>query len=398
MSPTKRAVAGGREGKGIDVEFECDAKTLRAAAEWAKTSLADRATDPTHSSIRVHAEKSGPLTLAAASVETSAAAAIDANVADDFDLLVSGRLLVDVLKALPDGTVKFVADSDSNHVKVQSGHAVFRLPVLPNITLTSPDQPEAFGVVSGANLRMAGVRAAVSAAVDTTSLPVLAATQVVVDSDAHEMTFVATDRYRLSVATIPYTPTDGYDETVEPLLVPSKLLSMYATAFSASKNVEWSRGVDENDGTFGVSDDSKRSTGRMIAGTYPEWKKLLPDDTSITMQAKFVARDLLAAINRVALVSEGKKPIHLMFEDEQIVVTAGSGLADSSSATDMVETDYAGEKFGATYNAAYLTDGLKTITGDATFKGISDSKPAIIVPKDSTKDGNFTYLIMPIRL
>lgn len=383
------------------MKFECDVNELAKAAEWAKSSLPDRPLQSVHAGIRLFSANDGTMIVRATSTETSSSASVPTVTDDSFDAVVSGRLFVDIVKALPSGFVQFTLDDDSQHLKVEAGKAVFKVPLLTGELLPANEFPTVFGSVDGDEMKRAALRVVGATATDMTALPALASVNVVVNPEDETITFAATDRYRLSVTTVPYTRAEGFgDEPVEPLLVPGKLLSTYASAFSGVDSVEWARGDNDADGVFGVRDGVRETTGRMLAGTFPDWVRLVPAEDDITMVATVDAASLVSAINRVSLVSDGAKPIRLIFETGSVTVTAGSSQADSSSssATDVVDAEYDGETFEAAYNSAYLSTGLKSITGEATIKGVSEGKPAVIVPADKDVDGDYLYLVMPIRM
>src|SRR3954454_19578391 len=140
----------------------------------------------------------GRLTLAATDMELSLRASLDAQVEGDGAIVVPGRLLVELVRLLPDSEVTIEHRADENVVRITSGpsssslhtYAAEDFPRLPDL--------DAVGTftVDRESLLETVARVARSASRDE-SRPVL--TGILVRFEAGKIVMAATDSYRLSV-------------------------------------------------------------------------------------------------------------------------------------------------------------------------------------------------------
>jgi DNA polymerase-3 subunit beta len=178
----------------MGLRFIVERDALSDGVAWVSRSLSSRPIMPVLLGVVIDAQKNG-VHLAGYDLETSAKAKIDADVKEEGRVLVSGRLLSDIAKSLPNKPVTI--SLDGNRVSVVSGSAKFVLPTLPvNDYPTLPELPTETGRLSGELFAEAVHQVAIAAGKDD-SLPVL--TGVHVEIEENKLTLAATDRYRLAV-------------------------------------------------------------------------------------------------------------------------------------------------------------------------------------------------------
>ena len=126
-----------------------------------------------------------------------------AEVADAGTVLVSGRLLADISRALPGKPVDVA--TDASRVAVTCGSGRFTLLTMPVEEYpTLPAMPDPSGTVAGDIFTEAVAQVSIAASRDET-LPILTGIRIEVETD--RLTLMATDRYRLAVRTLPWRPT-----------------------------------------------------------------------------------------------------------------------------------------------------------------------------------------------
>ena len=161
------------------MKFRVDRDVLAEAVAWTARSIPNRpGTVPQLSGIMVSTGPHG-LTLTGFDYETSAQVTIPADVADDGQVLVSGRLLADIARALPDKPVDVALDGAK--LAVTCGSSRFSLQTMPVEDYPAlPEMPEVAGTVDG-DLFAAAVGQAVTAAGRDDMLPVLTGVKVEID-------------------------------------------------------------------------------------------------------------------------------------------------------------------------------------------------------------------------
>ena len=127
------------------MKFRVDRDVLADAVAWAARSLPVRPSVPVLAGLLIEASDDG-LVLSTFDYETSARATLDADVADEGQALVTGRLLADICRSLPAKPVEMVLDGP--RVSLTCGSARFSLQTMPVEDYPAlPDMPAATGTV-----------------------------------------------------------------------------------------------------------------------------------------------------------------------------------------------------------------------------------------------------------
>ena len=199
------------------MKFRVERDALADAVAWAARSLPIRPSVPVLAGLLIEAGHEG-LMLSTFDYETSARATLTADVTEEGKALVSGRLLADICRSLPDKPVEMVIDG--SRVSLTCGSARFSLQTMPVEDYPSlPDMPSATGTVQS-DVFSHAVSQAVTAAGRDDMLPVL--TGVRIEIDGSTISLLATDRFRLSQRELGWDPRTP-DESVA-ALVPAKVL------------------------------------------------------------------------------------------------------------------------------------------------------------------------------
>ena len=334
------------------------------------------------------------LVLSSFDYETSAKATLNAEVASEGKTLVSGRLLADICRSLPAKPVDVVLNGPS--VSLVCGSARFTLQTMPVEDYpTLPQMPSAAGTVASADFAHA-VAQAVTAAGRDDMLPVL--TGVRIEIEGSTMALLATDRFRLSHRELVWNPRTP--EASVAALVPAKVLSDTAKSLTsgaeviiALSNSGTGEGLIgfEGTGLGGV----RRTTTRLLDGEFPKVRALFPAE-HLTL-AKVNKADLIETVKRVALVAERNTAVQLKFEDNSLVLDAGSG--DEAQATEVIDAELTGEGLVTGFNPQFLLDGLSAIDGEVVDLAFTQATKPVVISGTDTPDGNsFRYLLMPRRL
>ncbi|MDK6266746.1 DNA polymerase III subunit beta, partial [Streptococcus agalactiae] len=110
------------------MKFRVDCDVLADAVTWTARTLPQRPAVPVLAGVRLTTEGS-IVVLSSFDYETSARSTIEAQVDEDGEVLVSGRLLADICKALPAKPVDVVLDGPK--VRIQCGSSKFSLLTMP---------------------------------------------------------------------------------------------------------------------------------------------------------------------------------------------------------------------------------------------------------------------------
>lgn len=363
---------------------------LADAVAWVARSLPSRPPVPVLGGVLLDASSGEALTISGFDYEVSAQVTVPATIDATGRTLVSGRLLADITKSLPQRPVELVVDG--SRVTITCGNSRFSLPTMPVEDYPElPDMPEHAGSVPGEVFSEAVAQVAVAAGKDDT-LPMLTGVRVEINSD--QLTMVATDRFRLAMREFAWEPSGTVDDTA--VLVPARTLADSAKTLGGSgSKVEIS--LASGDGLLGLSGNGRRTTSRLLDAEFPKYRQLLPSESSST--AIVDVGPLVEAIKRVSLVAERGTQVRLEFGDAGLRLTAGGD--DEGSAEEELPIELVGEPVTIAFNPTYLLDGLGALKTDrAQMLFTTPSRPALIKPvgEDGEVVGGYLYLLMPVRL
>ncbi|GFZ83287.1 DNA polymerase III subunit beta [Nesterenkonia alkaliphila] len=372
------------------MQFTVDRDILSEAVSWAARALSPRPPAPVLSGLLITAE-SQQVTISSFDYEVSAQLQIDADVSDQGTVLVSGRLLNDIVKSLPNAPVTL--SLEENKVVVVCRSSTFTLTTMPVDEYPDlPAQPHVAGVVDGSEFSRA-VSQVISAAARDDTLPLLTAVKLEIEGET--ITFFATDRYRLAMREITWRPADPSISTS--LQIKAKTLNEVAKSLAGSGDL--SIAISDDDALVGFSSGGRRTTSTLVDGDYPKIRQLFPEETPI--HAVVNTAELIEAARRVSLVAERNGHVRLQFAENN-QVTLDAGVDDNASASEVVAAQLSGEPITVGFNPAYLNEGLGVFdTEYLRFSFVSAPKPAMITGQPEAEGENstdFRYLLMPVRL
>jgi DNA polymerase-3 subunit beta len=376
------------------VKFRVERDVLADAVAWAARSLPARPPVPVLAGLMLDARGGAGLVLSSFDYEVSARVEIAADIGDPGVALVSGRLLADISRSLPDRPVDVT--TDASKVVLTCGSSRFTLLTLPVEDYPAlPEMPGASGSLRGDLFASAVAQVSVAAGRDDT-LPVL--TGVRVEIEGEKITMAATDRYRLAVRDLAWTPEQSGLDAVA--LVPARTLSETAKALAAADKVTvaLASSTGTGEGLVGFEGAGRRTTSRLLDGEFPKYRSLLPAESAAKATVSTPA--LVESVRRVALVAERNTPIRLSFTAGELTLEAGTG--DEAQASESLDAALDGDDISIAFNPGYLLDGLGAL--DAPFAELrftAPTRPAVIAGKDSAEElanDTYRYLLMPVRL
>ena len=373
------------------MKFTVEQQTLADAVSWVSRSLSNRPIMTALLGIVIDVEKD-QVFLSGSDLETSSKVHFSADINQTGKVLVPGKLLAEISRSLPNKPV--TVQLEGSRVLVTSGTAKFTLPTLSlNDFPTLPEIPETTGVISSDVFATAVAQVAVAAGRDD-SLPTLTGIHVEINHDT--ITLAATDRYRLAVREVQWQATTPDLETSA--LLRARTLAEAAKSLVGIKTLSISLTPPaSHDRLVGFISDGKSMTSRMLDGTFPPYRHLLPQN--ITTTAVIEVALLLDSVRRVALVTDKTVPLRLSFNESTLELEAGAG--EEAQATEILEISLVGEPISIAFNPTFLADGLQAVgTPFVQISFTGSNKPAILTGKQE-RDGepieNYRYLLMPMR-
>ena len=393
------------------MKFRVARDDLADAVAWVAKSLPTRPPVPVLGGILLEVRGS-TLTVAGFDYEVSTRAEISVDTVDSLGsevtadgsaerVLVSGRLLAEITRALPAKPVDFAVDGP--RVSIVGGSARFTLPTMPVEDYPPlPEMPGASGTVDAATFAEAVAQTAVAAGRDDT-LPMLTGIRVEIDGD--RLTLAATDRFRLAVRELRWTPDVPNLSTA--VLVPARTLADAAKTLGGAADVTIALGA----GLLGLQAAGRRTTVRLLDVEFVKYRSLLPSTHTTTVDVP--VSELGESIRRVALVTDRGHHLRMQITDGSLTLTAGGD--DEGRAEEELQVEADGAELLIAFNPAYLLDGLGVLHSSNVWLAFTTTaRPALLLPlgpdgagapTDGSADAGgeggapaYRYLVMPARL
>lgn len=293
--------------------------------------------------------------------------------------VIPGRLLTEAVRKMPAGQVTIGATE--NEIEIQGNGPRFTLRPLNAEDFPTQEELVSDGVeVDGEALGEAVAQVTIAASGDG-ARPIL--TGVLFEGSDEGLRLVATDSYRLAKKDLPGVGLEGN------ALVPARGLRELSRTIGAPKVTAQLR---EREAVFTSDRGSLRL--RLIDGNFPKYQSLLPD--AYPNQVILDKDELMDALGRVTLVAEDHIPVKMKLMEGGVDVTVSR--QDVGGETEHLDGEFSGsdEEVTIAFNPRYLQDGVSALGGDKVRIQVIDSyKPAVL---DNGTDGDFLYLLMPVRV
>ena len=333
----------------------------------------------------IHLSADGSPRLRATDMELGLDVALDGEAEGGGQIVLPGRLLVEVARSLPDGQVSLELREAERDVELTAGSSRFHLRTLPADDFPRFPETEGDPVELPAQALQETIARVARAASRDEARPVL--TGVLVTVDGTELTMVATDSYRLAVKR-----TELESGVAEPLEanIPARALRELARLIEAAPEEPLRVWLTRNQAIFRVGQTSLNS--RLIDGQFPNYRQLLPE--SFEHEVKLPRTELLEVTRRVSQLAQRNAALRMSFSDGELVVSAET--PDLGDAREAIPAPFSGELLEIGFNPEFVRDGLESIDAEeVVVKLISPLRPGLLEPADSD---DFSYLVMPIRL
>jgi len=255
-------------------------------------------------------------------------------------------------------------------------------------------KPEARISIEGDVLARLVARSGYAASTDATR-PQLSG--VLVHGNERQLTFVATDGHRLARASrkgaFPGLSKDG-------IIVPNRaLVAVSRTAEEATGPVEIEIAGSRNQAGFSaqVGDYRVQILVRLLQGPYPNYEQVIPKNNPRELTVD--RGELAEAVDIVASHADNvTRQVRFTLSDRKLGISSATELG---AGRHDVAAEYRGDPMEIGYNATYLMEMLKSMTGQKIVMRLGTALGAgVVEPMGGLEeaDEDLLCLIMPLRL
>jgi DNA polymerase III subunit beta len=359
-------------------------ESLFSRLQVASRAVSTRSAMPSLGGILLAASE-GHLTLQSTDMEISFTLSVSANVESEGSVLLPGRLLVDVVRSLPEGDVSLAQRAEQRDVEITTASSTFHLR-----TLAADEFPRVPGfegepiTIAAAPVADTVERVARAASRDEVR-PIL--TGILVSASGSTLTMVATDSYRLSVK---HTELEQAISGELEANVPARAMRELGRLVAQEGSDEVAIALLRNQIVFRANGSLLAS--RLIEGQFPSYRQLLPD--SFEHEVRLPRAEFLDAARRISQLAQRNAPLRLAFSEGELTVAAET--PDVGDASESMPAPFSGEPLEIAFNPQFLIEGIESVdTDEVALQLTSPLRPGLLRPLGRE---DFSYLVMPIRL
>ena len=328
--------------------------------------------------------RDGELAITATDLEVELVAQAEVAVESGGEITVSGRKLLDICRALPDGAELDISVSGEK-VVVRSGRSKFSLATLP-----AAEFPTVEDIKAGQTITVD--QAVLGRLIEKTHFSMAQQdvryylNGMLLETGGKHLRAVATDGHRLALCE---AELGGKSLDQQQVIVPRKGVLELQRLMDGEGSLDLELGANH----VRIQLDGIRFTSKLIDGRFPEYERVIPKESSNQLTADKEA--FRGALQRTAILSNEKyRGIRLIIRDGGVVMQAHN--PEQEEAEEEFEVDYKGEDIEIGFNVNYLLDALGAVDGDDVSLSVLDSNSSCLIRQPGNDDGKF--VVMPMRL
>ncbi len=370
------------------MKFKCSAQEMMLGLVNATRALSARPSSPVLEYVKVTAAGES-VVLTCTDGALTIRAAVKAEVEEEGDILLPGKLLTEIVRKLPEGVVSLAAN-EKNVTVIKCQQSRSTLAGMP-----AEDFPLMRDIINTHALHVPQKRLK-----DMISRVIFAIAQhesrqtltgSLMEVTRTEIRLVGLDGFRLALQTMKgsFILPDGKD--ILKAIIPGHVMNEMSRIMGDDENAMVTFHMDQGHLMAVIGDTTVLTT--LLAGEYINYRQILPTDwkTRVTVKCK----EFGEAIERASLIArEGKNNlIKIKAENDMMQITSMSDLGD---VLEEIAIHLEGEAIEIAFNARYIGDVVKNIDDECCMLSMSNAvSPCVLSPVDGDA---FLYLVLPVRV
>ena len=328
--------------------------------------------------------KEGELSVTATDLEVELVAQASVDVQAGGEITVSGRKLLDICRALPEGSEIAVSVSGEK-LHVRSGRSKFALATLPAAEFPSVEDIKTSQSISVSQELLGRLIEKTHFSMAQQDVRYYL-NGMLLETGGQHIRSVATDGHRLALC---QAELDGAKLEEQQVIVPRKGVLELQRLLTGEGNVDVVLGANH----VRIQLDGIRFTSKLIDGRFPEYDRVIPRDSSNEVRSDRTV--LRGGLQRTAILSNEKyRGIRLIIRDDALVLQAHN--PEQEEAEEELEVSYKGDDIEIGFNVNYLLDAIGAVDGEEVALSVVDSNSSCLIRAPGQDDCKF--VVMPMRL
>ena len=328
--------------------------------------------------------KGGQVSITATDLEVELVAEAEVDVENPGEITVPGRKLLDICRALPEDAQVSLSQSGEKLI-VKSGRSKFTLATLP-----AAEFPVVDDINAGQSIDVS--QETLGRLLEKTHFSMAQhdvryyLNGLLLETVGNTLRAVATDGHRLALCE---AGLEGKGLPEQQVIVPRKGVLELQRLMSGEGALVIELGTNH----VRIQLDGIRFTSKLIDGSFPEYERVIPRDTSNSMLAD--RGTLRSALQRTAILSNEKyRGIRLIMRENGMVLQAHN--PEQEEAEEELEIEYTGEEIEIGFNVNYLLDAFSAVESETVNLAVMDGNSSCLIREPGKEDCK--YVVMPMRL
>jgi len=328
--------------------------------------------------------KDGQVAVTGTDLEVELVATVDVEVEAAGEITVPGRKLLDICRALPESAEVSISVSGEK-LNLKSGRSRFSL-----MTLPAAEFPRVGDINAGQTLSIS--QATLAKLLDKTHFSMAQQdvryylNGLLLETGKNWLRAVATDGHRLALCEV---ELDEQKIPEQQVIVPRKGVLELQRLIGGEGELQIELGSNH----IRIQLEDIRYTSKLIDGRFPEYERVIPQDTDNQLTADREA--FRGALQRTAILSNEKyRGIRLIIKKGGLLLQAHN--PEQEEAEEEVEISYSGDDIEIGFNVNYLLDAFAAIESDEIVLAVVDGNSSCLLRDPGNDDCK--YVVMPMRL
>jgi DNA polymerase-3 subunit beta len=329
------------------------------------------------------------LTISASDLETTMRTTMEAETKEPGKIAIPAKLLLDVLKALPDQPCTFLVNTSNYSIEISYDNGKSKM-----TGFNGDDYPKTPTLENSNQLKVSGE--IISKAINKTLFatgndelrPVMSG--VYCQFSPQDIIFVATDAHKL----VRYRRTDSQATGSSAFILPKKPLNLIKSNLTGSEEVLLA--YNESNAVFTFND--LVMVCRLIDGKYPNYEAVIPKENPNVLtidRAQF-----LSSIRRVSIfANKTTHQIKLKLAGSELSLSA-EDIDFANEANERLTCHYDGDDMEIGFNSRFLIEMLNNLEGSEVKLAMSEpSRAGLLMPANNdNQNEDILMLVMPVML
>jgi DNA polymerase III subunit beta len=332
--------------------------------------------------------KDDNLEITATDMEISIVTSIGVTGEQNGSIVIPAKRLMETIRALPNITLRFSIDTNSNKIVMQTDKGEYKLTGQPASEYPEiPHLKDEEQILIETNLLKKFINKTVFAASTDELRPAM--TGVLFQLKKGQLRAVATDGHRL----VKITNTSFDDLKRErDVIIPTKSLNVISKYFDEKLK---SLSIDDTNVLFNFGETTLIS--RVIDESYPNYESVIPSDNKLSLIVN--KNELLSSVKRTSLyASTTTHQVRFSLNKKTMSISA-EDIDFGSEAKETIPCEFVDDTLEIGFNANYIADMLTHLEDEEIeFLLSTPSKAVMIMPKNQCENEELLMLVMPVRL